>query len=126
MPPQVLSTVGEHAGAMRQIGGALLWTVAANSYQDYDGTTIYLAPAAPPERADAAVLETLYQHAAYMASLPSAWSCASRDFRGEPPLARGWASVQGQSLWRLNWRGNETNLNQETRAVESGKSGRLH
>lgn len=98
MPPQVLSTVGEHAGAMRQIGGALLWTVAADSYQDYDGTTIYLAPAAPPERADAAVLETLYQHATYMASLPSAWSCASGEL-GEsilPPLARGWASVQGQ------------------------------
>lgn len=64
--------MGEHAAALRQIGGALLWTTAANSYPDYDGTTIYLAPAAPPGPNEQAVLDTLRQHAAFMASLSSA------------------------------------------------------
>jgi hypothetical protein len=71
MTPQVLGTVGEHAAAGRCLGGALLWMAAANSYPDYDGTTIYLAPAAPPPASDAAVLDTLRRHAADMAGLPS-------------------------------------------------------
>lgn len=80
MTPQVLSTVGEHAAAGRCLGGALLWMAAANSYPDYDGTTVYLAPAAPPPASDAAVLDTLRRHAADMAGLPSA--CARQ--RGVP------------------------------------------
>lgn len=72
MTPQVLGTVGEHAAAGRCLGGALLWMAAANSYPDYDGTTVYLAPAAPPAASDAAVLDTLRRHAADMAGLPSA------------------------------------------------------
>jgi hypothetical protein len=91
MTPQVLGTVGEHAAAGRAIGGSLLWMTAANSYPNYDGTTIYLAPAAPPAAADAAVVEALRRHAADMAGLPSARACMRHAVLqpiGAPPL--GW------------------------------------
>lgn len=110
MTPQVLSTVGEHAAAGRCLGGSLLWMAAANSYPDYDGTTIYLAPAQPPAPADAAVIEALRRHAADMAGLPSAQDLACTDNqqqscrRSVMPIGRGAckglrvASNEGQRL----------------------------
>ena len=99
MTPQVLSTVGEHAAAGRCIGGSLLWMAAANSYPDYDGTTIYLAPAAPPPASDAAVLDTLRRQAADMAGLPSV--CALReDHLSHETCSRSHVSPQEQQPLR--------------------------
>ena len=54
---------------MRRQGfsGSLYWHCAAPSYPDYDGTTVYLAPASPPTPSEARVLQLIREHAAALA-----------------------------------------------------------
>ncbi len=76
----MLQQVCDCAGGREWVAGALLWMAAANSYEDYDGTTIYLRPPGAPRPHDAAVLRCLAECCARLNSTPSE-SCASGQFQ---------------------------------------------
>lgn len=68
---QVLNHVCDCAISREWVAGALLWMAAANSYPDYDGTTIYLRPAGAPDPPDAVVLRCITECCAKLAGMPS-------------------------------------------------------
>ena len=72
MPVQVYSRVFDHAARKHAIAGSFFWMTAARSYEDYDGTTIYLTPPATPDSSDAQnmkMVELVCKHASDMSAL---------------------------------------------------------
>lgn len=100
---QVLSKLGH--GSPDSPAGALLWMVAANSYEDFDKTTIYLNPTEPPQPYDAAVLQCIAECTSRLndpSSVAGAGMCTAEYDSAKRPVrnssasgllsrARGWA-----------------------------------
>lgn len=85
---QVYEKVVNGARNRHAIAGTMFWMTAARSYEDYDGTTIYLTPPKNPDPSDAAnlqIVELIRRHAIDLAWL-------------NRPLATSWCKY----LWSIH------------------------
>jgi hypothetical protein len=80
----VYDTVWENMARRQGFAGSLYWHCAAASYPDYDGTTVYLQPAAPPTPDEARTLRVIREHAAAIAG-----TCAAPSQQPPPQQQQG-------------------------------------
>ena len=69
---QVFGRIQELAARKNAIAGSFFWMTAARTYEDYDGTTVYLTPPLTPSPDDAdnlRIVELVRKHSMDIAAL---------------------------------------------------------